>query len=80
MLWIRNFQYDGKKIGDKKLIHGHTPTPFENLRDNLSNPSAKVINIDSGCVNKSSKGLGILTAIDIDNQMLIYQKNIDQFR
>ncbi len=80
MLWIREFQYDGKKIGDKRLIHGHTPTPLENLRINLSVPDPKVINIDTGCVYNSGKDFGFLSAIDFDNQLMFSQKNIDQLK
>lgn len=80
MLWIRGFQYDGKKIGNKKLIHGHTPTPLENLRNNLLIHNPKVINIDTGCVYNSGEDFGFLSAIDIDNLLVFYQKNTDQER
>ncbi|MCK4920166.1 MAG: hypothetical protein KAS71_03920, partial [Bacteroidales bacterium] len=69
-----------KKIGDKRLIHGHTPTPLENLRINLSVPDPKVINIDTGCVYNSGKDFGFLSAIDFDNQLMFSQKNIDQLK
>lgn len=80
MLWIREFQYNGTKIANKKLIHGHTPTPIKNLHENLSIPHSKVINIDTGCVYNSGKGLGYLSAINIDNNLMYSQKNIDHLR
>lgn len=67
MLWLRSFQYEGSKINNKKLFHGHTPISIENLKYSTSDPCSKVINIDTGCVYTKIKSLGFLSAIDMDS-------------
>ncbi len=75
MLWLRSFQYDGSKINDKKLFHGHTPTSIESLEMNIADPGSKVINIDTGCVYTRIKSLGILSAIDMDSLEVFSVRN-----
>ena len=66
MLWIRNFIVDQKIVGDRKIIHGHTPTPINKIHTTVS-LHPQVINIDGGCVYKQVPGLGYLTALNLDS-------------
>lgn len=65
MLWIRNFPLNLQFLGNRKIIHGHTPTPVTKIHTDLS--LAKVVNIDAGCVYKQVPGLGYLTALNLDS-------------
>jgi len=59
MLWIREFTVDKQKLGDRKIIHGHTPRPLEAI----VNPERDdVYCLDAGCVYKDRPGHGYLVA------------------
>ena len=75
MLWLRSFHYDGSKINDKKLFHGHSPTSIESLEMNIADSDSKVINIDTGCVYTRIKSLGFLSAIDMDSLEVFSVRN-----
>lgn len=74
MLWTRSNYVDMDQTGGRKIIHGHTPTPFatiQSLRDTNS------INIDAGCVYTSRPGLGNLVAIELEHLRLLTVRNCD---
>lgn len=77
MLWIRDFEYDGSKINQKRIVHGHTPMPLVNLEQSLRNKNSKIINLDAGCVYKDLPGYGNLLAMDIVSGAYFFQSNID---
>ena len=78
MIWIRNMKVDRKKIGNRIIIHGHTPTPLEKVKKNLSSVKEKSsLNIDTGCVLKDYNGLGFLTALETNTMTLYNVKNVD---
>jgi serine/threonine protein phosphatase 1 len=78
MLWIRNMKVDKKKVGSKIVVHGHTPTPLENVKKNLASINQKgSLNIDTGCVLKDYNGLGYLTALEVETMKLYEVKNVD---
>lgn len=77
MIWIRDFEYQGGKIENKVLIHGHTPMEAENIKRDLKEGITRVLNLDAGCVYKDLKGYGNLVAYDFDQNLLFQQKNID---
>jgi len=69
---------DRKKIGNRIIIHGHTPTPLEKVKKNLSSVKEKSsLNIDTGCVLKDYNGLGFLTALETNTMTLYNVKNVD---
>lgn len=74
MLWTRSRQVDYERIGTKKIITGHTPVSRETIKHSLA---SKLILLDNGCVYASSEQFGTLTALDLDNLSLYFQKNID---
>ncbi|HAF28715.1 MAG TPA: hypothetical protein DCG75_06665 [Bacteroidales bacterium] len=77
MLWTREENYDYNVSKGRKIIHGHTPVPFDQIRSNLTSNQVNVINIDSGCVYTQHPGLGSLTAINLDTNKLFNIPNID---
>ena len=78
MIWIRNMKVDKKKIGNRIIVHGHTPTPLEKVKKNLTSVNEKgSLNIDTGCVLKDYNGLGYLTALEINTMTLYSCQNQD---
>jgi serine/threonine protein phosphatase 1 len=77
MLWIRQFQVDEAFLGSRKIVHGHTPTALIKIQQNVANPQTRVINIDGGCVYKSNRGFGHLTALNLDTGQLHTLPNRD---
>ena len=71
MLWIRDFEPYQAALGEKILIHGHTP---ESL-DYIKSQSGNCINIDGGCVYKSRMGLGHLVALSLPGRQIVTRAN-----
>ena len=77
MLWTREEHNKFEFTKGKKIIHGHTPVPIEQINSRIKNKNTSVINIDSGCVFTNLEKLGTLTALNMDNLELLNVKNID---
>lgn len=76
MLNIRDMEFDVKKTGGKRIIHGHVPTPYPNIEIALKSTNNH-ISIDGGCVYENSQGLNHLVALDLQTKRLYRQKNIE---
>jgi serine/threonine protein phosphatase 1 len=74
MLWVREMRIDRQKLGDRVILHGHTPKPLDFI---LSQNKQDAINIDGGCVYKASNGYGHLVAYDLTEGKFLYARNID---
>ncbi len=74
MLWGRRCEVDGSRIGNRRLISGHTPVPRETLEKSLN--SSRIM-LDNGCVYRGHPGLGALAALELNSMTLFYQENID---
>jgi len=74
MLWIRNFEIDSEILGNRILIHGHTPIVLESI---LAQVGRIVINLDGGCVYKQRVGLGNLIGLSVKEGKFMVVKNID---
>jgi serine/threonine protein phosphatase 1 len=77
MVWIRDYRYDGEKVGNKIIVHGHTPLPLERIIKHLSTKMLTSINLDAGCVYNDIPGYGNLVALDLDSRELFVQENVD---
>lgn len=77
MLWIREFDYDAKKAGGRKVVHGHVPVQLDFLKECLSLPHLGFIPLDTGCVYKQRPGMAYLSALDLTNNVLHSVKNLD---
>lgn len=74
MLWIRNFVIDKQKLGDRIIIHGHTPKPLEEI----VNPERDdVYNLDAGCVYRARPGHGYLVALNLTSREWLAVKNCE---
>lgn len=79
MLWIRNWYDRIKKdwLGDRIIVHGHTPTPAFDVYENLQEITERsTLIIDGGAVY-DIPNLGYLFAFDLQSQKLYAQKNIE---
>ena len=72
MLWKRDFSPEQPVLGNRILIHGHTPKTLRYIKNQKGN----CINIDGGCVYKDKKGMGNLIAISLPEKEFIVVKNI----
>ncbi len=74
--WYDQINYDW--LGDRVIVHGHTPVTVEQIAECLRDLSTKkVIDIDAGCFAKHLPGKGNLCAFDMTNRQLFFQPNLD---
>lgn len=71
MLWIRNFNLQQNVLGNKILIHGHTPKTLQYIL----NQEGNCINIDGGCVFNENRNFGNLIAISLPGKEIIVVSN-----
>jgi len=79
MIWIRNWYDKIKKdwLGDRIIVHGHTPSSARTIRESLNKIEEKgTMIIDGGCVY-DARELGYLFAFDLRKRQLFAQNNID---
>jgi serine/threonine protein phosphatase 1 len=81
MLWIRDWYHnvDRNWLGDRIIVHGHTPMPKEEIQTQFKNlEKMPILDIDGGCVHKGKRrGVGYLVAFDMTNRELYFQDNIE---
>jgi serine/threonine protein phosphatase 1 len=77
LLYRREEDYPEDIVGERRLIHGHTPVPLSSIIERLKTPGVKVLNLDGGCVYTNYPGLGVLVALDLDQMTLYSARNID---
>ena len=74
MLWSRNPHVIKGLIGGRKLVGGHTPMSWKEINRSLTTDH---IMLDNGCVYKGERGMGRLTALELNSMTLHFHKNID---
>jgi len=81
MLWIRDFPIDRQQLNGKRIVHGHTPTALETIRESIYYKT-QVINIDGGAVfyDFADKGYGNLVVLNLDTFELYIQPNVERER
>ncbi|MEO1258146.1 MAG: metallophosphoesterase family protein [Bacteroidota bacterium] len=80
MLYLRNWydQINFDWLGNRKIIHGHTPVKKMRIEFMLERlDQDQVLDIDGGCFAKHLTGKGYLCAFEMVNRELFFQKNID---
>ncbi|MEO1415303.1 MAG: metallophosphoesterase family protein [Bacteroidota bacterium] len=81
MLWLRHWyeDIDWNWLGDRRIIHGHTPIEQEEIQTMLDTlPDQQVLDIDNGCFAKFRPGMGKLCAFDMSHNLLYFQDNLDE--
>jgi serine/threonine protein phosphatase 1 len=75
MLWVRGFADHQPKLGNKIMIHGHTPKPITDI----INQKGNCINLDAGCVYiKEGNGYGYLVAFVCETKEFVWVKNCEE--
>jgi Calcineurin-like phosphoesterase len=75
MLWTRSPFVDRSRIGDRRLVCGHTPVTRTQLE---SSQSSDKIMLDNGCVYDGLRpDMGCLAALELESMTLFFQENID---
>jgi serine/threonine protein phosphatase 1 len=80
MLWARNWsdKIDREWLGDTIIVHGHTPTPHQDIQLSLHTLAyVPVINIDAGCFATHRPGMGYLCALELGSHALTFQETVD---
>lgn len=76
MVWERNIEIDQSKIGGRRIICGHSPTPLEQVKASISQPR---IRLDGGCVYKGIyQNMGNLCCLELSSMELIWTENIEE--
>ena len=77
MMYIREMAYDEKRAKGKTIVHGHTPTPIQEIEKALS-LSHPIVPLDNGCVYYGQRpNQGHLLCLNLDSRELIKQVYID---
>ncbi|MEO1518368.1 MAG: metallophosphoesterase family protein [Bacteroidota bacterium] len=79
MMWIRRWydQLDRDWLGDRIIIHGHTPCTQQQILDHLAKvDELPIIVIDNGCVYQRP-GMHQLCAFDLNNRRFFFQPNVE---
>lgn len=79
MLWERYWytDIDRQWLGDRTILHGHTPTPVRVIRRQLEQlDDLPALVLDSGCVYDIA-GMHQLCAFDLDARQLYFQANVE---
>lgn len=77
MLWIKDYEVERSKIGNRRVIHGHVPHTLENIKKNIDLDTSAAISIDNGCVYSGRPGMGNLVALELNQRKLLIQPNVD---
>jgi serine/threonine protein phosphatase 1 len=77
MLWIREYEIDKKKIGSKRIIHGHVPVSLEFIDLNIRNKNYQYIDLDNGAYMTKRDGFGNLIALELNSMEYKVQYNLD---
>ena len=77
MLWVRDYEIDANKIGNKKIIHGHVPVNLEFIDVSIKNKSYKFIDLDNGVYMPKREGYGNLVALELNSMEYKAQCNLD---
>ena len=78
MMWARDFKVDIKKLGGKKIIHGHVPVEYSLIQLFIESGGYDFIALDNGVYYRDQKvGFGNLMALELNSMQLIAQPNVD---
>lgn len=73
MLWARGFSDHQPSLGDRIMLHGHTPIPLKKIQKQNGN----CINVDGGCVYTEFNSLGNLVAFDLNEKKYYWEPNCE---
>lgn len=77
MMWIREYTIDAKKLGNRKIIHGHVPVTLDFISQSIISGTFKFIDLDNGVYLTDKPGFGNLLALELNTMELLVQPNLD---
>ncbi len=77
MLYTKQFVFDPSRLGGKRLLHGHVPTPVAEVQKAVA-AKAGAIGLDMGCVYRHNPELSHLGALNLDSWELHLAKNREE--
>ncbi|GAB2858743.1 metallophosphoesterase family protein [Hymenobacter ruber] len=76
MLNTKSYVYDPVRLGGRRLLHGHVPTPTAQVRAKAAlHPGA--LGLDTGCVYRHNPELAHLAALNLDTWKLTLVPNCE---
>ena len=77
MLWSRDYEIIPRKIGNRRIIHGHTPQSMDQIMHSYHDKSLPAFDIDNGPYLNGFPGFGSLVALELTEMELVIQENRD---
>ena len=77
MLYTKSFVFDPSRLGGKRLLHGHVPTPVAKVKANVA-AEAGAIGLDTGGVYRHNPELRHLAALNLDSWELHLVENREE--
>jgi serine/threonine protein phosphatase 1 len=77
MLYTKSFVFDPSRLGGKRLLHGHVPTPVAEVKANVA-AKAGAIGLDTGGVYRHNPELRHLAALNLGSWELHLVENREQ--
>jgi len=77
MLYTKHFAFDPSRLGGKRLLHGHVPTPVADIKASVA-AKAGAIDLDAGGVYCHNPELRHLAALDLDSWELHLVENREE--
>jgi len=78
MIWIRNYIVKPEKINNKKIVHGHNPSPLEIIKLNIEDKGSLSFNLDNGIYLTGFPGYGNLVAMELNSLDYLVQPVVDK--
>jgi len=77
MLYTKSFVFDPSRVGGKRLLHGHVPTPVADIKASVA-ARAGAIGLDAGGVYRHNPELCHLAALNLDSWELHLVENREE--
>ncbi|MGQ3013242.1 MAG: metallophosphoesterase family protein [Flavobacteriales bacterium] len=77
MRWIREFEVDLAKTGNRGVVHGHVPVSVDLIKLCAADENSVFFPLDNGCVYNNRPGMGNLVAMQLENRRLFIAPNQD---
>lgn len=77
MLYAKEFVYDPSRLGGKRLLHGHVPTPVAQVQAGAK-AHAEALGLDCGGVYRHNPELRHLAALNLDTWQLHLAENREE--
>jgi serine/threonine protein phosphatase 1 len=77
MLYTKSFVFDPSRLGGKRLLHGHVPTPVAEVKKAVAD-RAGAIGLDTGGVYRHNPELRHLAALNLDSWELHLVENREE--